>query len=125
MKHNLYSIYDTASGLYSQAGAEISDGSAKRAFSNLATNLENPIGKHPKDYTLIRIGTFNDVTGELKDEQNRSMITALEAIGASRNVDKQQMEIFDNEIPTLVQPGTNTEDPKVLVQSKPRAQNNT
>ncbi len=98
MKHNLYTIFDAASGLYSQPTAEISDETAKRSFGNLAANAETSVGAHPKDYTLIRVGTFNDVTGELKDEFNESLISALESVASSRNVNRDNLQAFDQNI---------------------------
>ncbi len=93
MKLNIYSIYDTASGLYSRPFFTQSDGEATRSFTDIATDAEHPIGKHPADYTLFRLGIFDDTTGKLTDEENSSMTNALECISNSRNVKNDNMEL--------------------------------
>ncbi len=85
MKFNTYSIFDTATGLYSRPFFTQSDGEAIRSFSDISCDAEHPIGKHPEDYTLLRLGTFDDTTGKLNDEDNSSLATALELIAGSRN----------------------------------------
>lgn len=85
MKHNMYAIFDQASGLYSQPSYEQSDETAKRSFGNIAQDAEHPIGKHPKDYTLFRVGLFDDRTGRMNDEVNESLCTALESLAGSKN----------------------------------------
>ncbi len=85
MKHNTYSVFDQASGLYSPPVYELSDDTARRSFGQLAQNAEHPIGQHPKDYTLFRVGIFDDVNGKMHDEQNESLCTALEIIAQTKN----------------------------------------
>ncbi len=99
MKHNIYSIYDTASALYLRPLFAHSDGAAIRAFSDAATNAENEIGKHPEDYTLVRGGMFEDTTFKITDENNASLITGLEAVAQARNVNRDNLELFDKNIP--------------------------
>ncbi len=109
MKLNIYSIYDTASGLYSRPFFTPSDAEAIRSFSDIAVDAEHPIGKHPEDYTLIRIGTFDDATALLNNENNESLCTALERVAATRKFSNEpdlfdnNSEANDNEIPTPIQ----------------------
>lgn len=85
-KKNLYAVIDTASGVYDGPIPGVSDGHMLRAFSDMAVNAEHPIGQHPKDYALIKVGVWNDGTGELEDLQNTTMITGLEAVAQSQKV---------------------------------------
>ncbi len=98
MKQNIYSIFDTASGLYSRPFFSTSDALAKRDFGNIATDAEHPIGMHPEDYTLFRLGVFDDNRGELHNEPNESIATALECVSSARNVNKDNLELFNNEL---------------------------
>ena len=86
MKLNIYSIFDTASGLYSRPFFTQSDGEAVRSFNDIATDVEHPIGKHPEDYTLFRLGVFDDIKGHFHDESNQSLMTALETIASTRQL---------------------------------------
>ena len=84
MKLNLYAVIDTASGVYDGPMPGKADGHMIRAFSDMACSDEHQIGKHPEDYALIKVGIWNDGTGELEDLQNITLITGLEAVANSR-----------------------------------------
>ena len=86
MKVNLYAVFDTASGIYDGPIPGKSDGQMVRQFSDMAVNAEHPIGQHPEDYSLIKVGNWNDGTGEVNDCSNTTLITGLEAVANSRNV---------------------------------------
>ncbi len=86
MKLNIYSIFDQASGLYSRPFFTQSDPEAMRSFTDIATDADHPIGKHPEDYSLYRLGTFDDNKGNMINEDNECLVTALETISSTRKV---------------------------------------
>lgn len=92
MKLNIYSIFDQASGLYCRPFFTQSDGEAARSFNDIACDAEHPIGKHPEDYTLYRLGIFDDNNGLLHNEENQSLMTALETISSSRRTKQDNFE---------------------------------
>jgi len=98
MKQNVYSIFDTASGLYSRPFFTISDGEAIRSFTDIACDSDHPIGKHPEDYTLFRLGIFDDRDGKFTDEVNSSLTNGLQAIATSRTVDKDNLDLFEKTV---------------------------
>ena len=98
MKKNLYAVIDTASGVYDGPIAGVSDGHMVRAFCDMAMNAEHPIGQHPEDYSLIKVGNWNDGTGEVIDFQNTTLITGLEAVAKSRQVDAERLSDLDDEL---------------------------
>ena len=56
MKKNLYAVIDTASGVYDGPIPGLADGHMIRWFSDMAVNADHPIGQHPEDYSLIKVG---------------------------------------------------------------------
>lgn len=66
MKTIMCSIYDKATEAYMRPFTALSVGQAVRMFEDDTQNTESPINKHPEDYTLFQIGTFNDSNGELE-----------------------------------------------------------
>ena len=98
MKLNVYSIYDTASGLYSRPFFTMSDAEAVRSFSDIAMDAEHPIGIHPEDYTLFRIGIFDDSNALINNEANESLCTALERCAAGRNVKRDNLDLFEKKV---------------------------
>lgn len=98
MKKNVYAVIDTASGVYDGPIAGQSDGVMIRGFSDMATDADHPIGKHPEHFALIKVGSWNDGTGELEDYQNHTLITGLEAVAQSRKLDRERMAELDASI---------------------------
>ena len=91
MKLNAYTIYDVASGVYMRPFFSQADGQAVRGFKDIATDAEHEVGKHPEDYTLYRIGTYNDTKGELKGEELEKLATGLEMVSQDRNPNQQDL----------------------------------
>ncbi len=88
MKVQLYGIFDQCSGIYEKPFFSTADDLVKREFQDVATSIDHPIAKHPEHYTLYRLGNFNNETGQIIDEENECLWTALEAISQSQHVDK-------------------------------------
>ncbi len=93
MKLNLYSIFDTASGLYLRPMFAQSDGEAIRAFSDAVTS-DTEYGKHPEDYSIHRLGIYDDTNGTLTDEHNCCLGTGLELVAKSQQILKDDDNIF-------------------------------
>ena len=98
MKLNAYTIYDVASGIYMRPFFSQADGQAVRGFKDIATDADHEIGKHPEDYTLYRIGNFNDTTGKMAGEELEKLATALEMVSDSRQVNQDNIEQLHKEI---------------------------
>ncbi len=95
MKLNIYSIFDTASALYLRPLFAQSDGQALRSFSDVAVDTDHEIGSHPEDYSLFRLGIFDDNSGKITNENNECLSTALEAVARARNKNGDQFELLD------------------------------
>lgn len=104
MRLNAYTIYDSASGIYMRPFFAPADGAAIREFDDLAVSADHPIGQHPADYTLYRVGTFNDNKGDLVGEQLEKLRTGPEAVHEARQVPPGQLDAFDE---TLTEGNTN------------------
>ena len=76
----VFSVYDRASGVYDRPWCAVSDAAAQRAFTDLCQNKDHPIGLHPDDYTLFRIGTWTDDTGAIVGDPPEKVINGLEAV---------------------------------------------
>lgn len=98
MKMFAYSVFDVASGVYDNPFFMQSDAQAQRAFMDIATNADHPIGKHPHDFTLYRIGSWDNGECELIGDGPRAIMTALQAVAQSRKIDQQQMDMLHAEI---------------------------
>lgn len=64
MKYYVLCVRDRAANVFGQPFCAVSKGGAIRSFSD---EINNPQGgmmsKHPEDFDLYDLGTFNDATG--------------------------------------------------------------
>ena len=93
MKLNAYTIYDVASGIYMRPFFSQADGQAVRGFKDIATDATHEVGKHPEDYTLYRVGTFNDTTGKMDGEELEKLATGLEMIALDRQPKQADLKL--------------------------------
>ena len=64
----VYSIYDSAAQVYQSPFAVANKGAAMREFIDACNNKETFLAKHPADYTLFLLGTFDDLSGTFNME---------------------------------------------------------
>ena len=58
-----YTIYDTATNVYSDPFMMHSDEEAKRAFIDTASDPNNQISRHPSDFMLMSCGEYENSSG--------------------------------------------------------------
>lgn len=74
----MYSIFDSAAKAYATPFFMQNDGLAIRAFqSNVNAEEENNISKYPDQFTLFKIGSYNDETAEIDPITPSSLGNAL------------------------------------------------
>lgn len=79
----IYSVHDVKAETYSQPFFAGQDGQATRQFSDLINDDKHPFGKHPHDYTIFFIGTFDDQTAETTQITPISLGNGVEYINQS------------------------------------------
>lgn len=82
MKVKLYAVLDKASGVYDGPVPCNADGVAVRNFTNMANDFNTPIGKNPEDYSLWRVGEWNDADGKLKPLTKECLVHAVDIVGS-------------------------------------------
>ena len=92
MKSSLYSVFDSCAAFYDRPFVSRDDGSALRAFGDIACDAEHPIGKHPEHYSLFRVGSFDDHDGVVESCIVVCIGKAHELVAASRYVDPVKVE---------------------------------
>lgn len=59
----IYSVYDSKAAAHNVPFFFARDQMAVRAFTDLCNDPQSRIAAHPSDYSLVKVGTFNDDTG--------------------------------------------------------------
>lgn len=76
----IYTILDTKAAAYLPPFYMRSNGEALRAFSDEISNGDSQIAKHPEDFILFQIGTFDEQTGELSPVSPISLAKAIDLV---------------------------------------------
>lgn len=63
---NLFTIYDQKAEAYNAPFAFGAVGQALRAFADLVNDKNSNLNKHPADYNLFQIGTYDDATASVQ-----------------------------------------------------------
>lgn len=69
----IFSIYDIKSEVFSPPFFMTAVGEAVRAFKDLANDTSTTIGRHPADFRLMCLGTFENTTGLFTDNEQASL----------------------------------------------------
>lgn len=78
MNYEVISIKDRATGLFSRPWFTRTHAEAVRIFTDEVNRegADNPINKHPDDYTLYAIAVWNDNTGSFQPHEPRKLCDA-------------------------------------------------
>lgn len=90
MKLKAYAILDTAAGAYNTPFFMQNDGMALRAFTDTGNSEDSLVGKHPDQFYLYRIGSYDDSSGELIPETPYSLGCAINFVNP-KDADQLQL----------------------------------
>lgn len=74
----MFAVFDNVAKMYMAPFIETTDGTAVRAVQD-AMKGDHPFAKHPDDYTLCRLGTYDEETGQL-NQDNKADIIEMRAL---------------------------------------------
>lgn len=109
MKANIYAVYDVKAAVYNHPFFVSTHGIATRGFTDMASNPETDIGKHPEDYTLFCIGEWDDNNGHIESITPENMGNGLE-FKAIRMQDQNRIVSLKEEI-SQIQNGEDSQPP--------------
>jgi hypothetical protein len=73
MKQNIYAIYDSKMNVFSTPFFSPNNATALRSFSDAANDGTTNICKHPEDFSLHHLGTFEDDLGVIEGCQTTNL----------------------------------------------------
>lgn len=77
-----YAVFDRKAEMYSQPFLEIKDGTAIRAVQDIViNNKDHAFAKHPSDFSLHRLGEFDEQTGVITGKNKPEKIIEIETLG--------------------------------------------
>ena len=82
MKKIYYAVYDRKAEIFSQPFLEIKDGTAIRAIQDIViNNKDHAFAKHPSDFSLHRLGEFDEMSGVISGQDKPNKIIEIETLG--------------------------------------------
>lgn len=90
-----FAIYDTKSLAFGMPFFMQSAGAAVRAFGDLAGDPQSSISKHPSDYVLYEIGSFDDSTASFVGTNPHSLGFASDYLSVVRPAISDKPGIVD------------------------------
>jgi len=76
MQTNVYSVFDNKAAVYGTPFFMPNDAMAVRAFEGAVNKPGSLVFDHPEDFSLFRIGNFDDGLGVLKAENVVPLVNA-------------------------------------------------
>jgi len=82
-----FAVLDDKAGYYGHPFFTVAAGQATRMFEDWCGDPNTPLGKHPGDYRLYRIGRFDDSTGALESMPQPEYLTSGADVVAAKVAD--------------------------------------
>ncbi len=93
--HGIYSIFDTKAKAYYPPFFLPNTDLAVRIFSDQVNDTNHTFNKHPEDYTLFQIGTFDDENAFIDPRAPELVTTALQLVQQTGMFEKPGQDFFD------------------------------
>lgn len=97
MMLSAYSIFDNKALVYHPPFFAPTDGSAVRSLSDLVSDTNTNVGRHPADFVLYCIGHYDDNKGQLIPAV--PLIHVVDAIALVKNQQTHLFPLKDGETP--------------------------
>ena len=94
MKHHMFVVYDVKANAYMQPWFLTQKGMALRAFSDCVNDSDHNFGRHPEDYTLFLIGTFDDTNANVLWETPKALGNGIEFVVQEKT---NQLDLYDTQ----------------------------
>lgn len=95
MKKGIYCIYDSKAEAYNDPVYFQNDQVAMRAAVDLVSQGDNQIRNHPQDFTLFKIGEYDDETAQIKAADKFEVVCRFHEISTEQataaDIEKQLM----------------------------------
>lgn len=71
---NAYTVHDTKALTFNQPFFAINHGIARRMIADVAKDNTTSLGRHPNDFVVYCVGTYDDQTGRLTAHEIREHV---------------------------------------------------
>lgn len=87
MIQRAYSILDTKAQVFYTPFFAVNDATALRIVADTASDLQTVIGRHPEDFVVYHVGTWNDANGFFEPGVPENIATVVNLLGSRSQTD--------------------------------------
>ena len=80
MKQKIFTIYDSKAGAYLTPFFLHNEAMAIRIFQDCVNDIKHQFGKHPEDYTMFSVGSWDDEKTKFLTNNPVAMATGIELV---------------------------------------------
>lgn len=91
MQNKIFTIYDSKAKAYITPFFMHEEGMAIRVFSDCINDTTHQFGKHPEDYTLFTIGSWDDQKSKFLTTNPIALGNGVEFVNPPFDPDQQQL----------------------------------
>ncbi|MDB4312225.1 hypothetical protein N9937_02220 [bacterium] len=91
MIHKIFTVFDVKARAYLPPFFLPEQGMAIRVFSDCINAKDHQFNKHPEDYTLFTLGTFDDSLAEISEIPAQSIHNGIELLRDNNDGETQQV----------------------------------
>lgn len=81
MNHEIYSVRDVKADAHNRPFFVPNRAVALRALTDSILNADNDLAKHPEDYQLYYLGTYDDSTGTINAVPAEHVLNLIDLLG--------------------------------------------
>jgi len=111
MEHKIFAIYDQKAFAYLPPFTLPRVEMAERTFLDCVNSDNHAFGKHPADYTLVELGTYDDLKGLISPYDAPKLIGSGVEYVQPKETPNGNLHALGNGPP--IQPGSNSGDPAI------------
>jgi len=79
MQLGMYTVFDTKAGAYLRPFFARTNAEAIRMFSDTVSDANSLIAKHPEDFSLFKVGEYDEVTGVVSGVTHANLVSGVVA----------------------------------------------
>ena len=84
MTRKVFSVFDSVAKVYGMPFVFVHEGEAMRWLNDMVRDDRSLLSKHPEDYKLYRLGTFDDIAGKFNIQEPEFLCNAVDFVPASQ-----------------------------------------
>lgn len=80
IENEIFSVYDTKTEAYLEPIFLPTEAVAIRVFTDLVNDKNHNFGRHPEDYHLVKLGTWNQIEGSFETHAPKTIAVGTRCV---------------------------------------------